>query len=138
MNRPLNIMCLSLAILFLTGCFPSERMYVVNDCGTTSGLCGFMPNNSEFAFVKQANGSKYEIWVNQKPNVNNGPMLVLSNCEAPVENGKFKCDFCGAPGSFRITKTSGSGCGFAKCVKIEAEEFTPKCPAGGTGTGGHN
>jgi hypothetical protein len=139
MNKLLTLWCLILATLALAGCFPSERMYVVEDCvigdPTKKGVCDLMPTGSEFAFVK-TNGSNYEIWVNMKPEKKDGPMLVLP-CEAPVKHGKFICDIC-APDDFRIVKASGSDCGFDKCVKIRLEGGTSSCPDNGTGRGGHN
>lgn len=135
MKKLLYVPIFCVVALLLAGCFPSERMYVVQDC--TGYLCAFMPVESEFAFVKQDRGSKYEIWVNQNPSTAGGPMLVLENCEAPIEGGKFECDFCGARDSFKIVKASSSDCGLPKCVDIKLLA-TVACPAGGTGRGGNN
>lgn len=143
MKKLSYVLVLCIAAFLLTGCFPSKRMYVVDNCAAgphpaSNLLCGFMPNGSEFAFVKQNSGSKYEIWVNQDPSVQHGPMLVLPDCEGRVRGNTFKCDLCGAPDSFRISKASGSDCQFDKCVKIKADRNTPRCPGGGQSTGGGN
>lgn len=96
-----------------------------------------MPIGSEFAFVKQYEGSNYEIWINQQPGVVNGPMRILKDCEAPVEGNEFECDACGNSNSFKIVKLSGSDCGFAECIEIRMDD-TVSCPGGGTGRGGSN
>ena len=138
MNTLYKTVALCLAVLVLTGCFPSERKYVIKECSpATSGLCGLMPPNSEIAFVKNSSGPNYKIWINQKPDLTNGPMLVLPDCEAPVSSNKFECAHCGPPKSLKIAPVSGSDCGFDKCVSIDANTTTG-CPAGGTAKGGHN
>lgn len=142
MNKQIRLLSLCVFSMLLTGCccpptkpdppsFPSERVYEVES--STGALQGIMPPGSEFTFVKNNTGPQYRIWIKQP----GGMFRELSDCEAPVQNGMFDCNHCGAPLSFRIFETE-MACNYATCVHIVADTATPVCPGGGNGTGGHN
>lgn len=130
MRRIFEIGMILIVVLVLVGCFPSERLYVMESCERST--CETFPVDSELAFVKEAEGEVWRLWVKQPGGT------FKDVCGSTIEGGVFDCEYCepGKDDSVIIKKISSSKCKYQHCLRIWTEGQA--CPNPGTGRGGNN
>lgn len=130
MKRLIRLGTICVLTLMLTGCiFPSQRLYVVEDCDAIG--CGKLALGAELGFLRETSGDNWRLW-QKKP----GNDFAKEVCIGTVSGSEFTCDACGPTGFFIISEADSSTCSYSHCMKFEHRG--PNCPNEGSGRGGHN